>query len=280
MDHPEMFNKDGTLKYNFKPAEKVIERVTRDEYFMKFMSGEKQKIMVGEIGGVPWKIKMDSYLPGIAIVDLNVTDQAKELEAELTGMGVRAKAYACNVGDNAACKALVKQVVADFGCVTILVNNAGITRDALFLSMKEEDFDAVINTNLKGTFNMTQACYRPFFKQKYGKIVNLASVSALLGTAGQANYAASKAGIIGFTKSLAKELGSRGITVNAVAPGFVETDMTDVLSDKVKEALMNLIPLKRTAKPEDIADAIGFLASEKADYITGQVLTVDGGMCM
>ncbi|HBI86115.1 MAG TPA: 3-oxoacyl-[acyl-carrier-protein] reductase [Ruminococcus sp.] len=238
----------------------------------------KTAIVTGGARGIGAAVcrKLASLGADIAIVDLNVTDQAKELEAELTGMGVRAKAYACNVADNAACKALVKQVVADFGCVTILVNNAGITRDALFLSMKEEDFDAVINTNLKGTFNMTQACYRPFFKQKYGKIVNLASVSALLGTAGQANYAASKSGIIALTKVTARELAPKQVTCNAVAPGFIATDMTKGLEDQY----VSSIPLGRAGKPEDVANLIAFLVSPESDYLTGTVIRIDGGLAI
>ncbi|MBO4687262.1 MAG: 3-oxoacyl-[acyl-carrier-protein] reductase [Clostridiales bacterium] len=216
----------------------------------------------------------------VAIIYCGNQAKAEETVAACKENGVDAIAIKCDVKNKADVEVAVENVRETFGSVDVLVNNAGITKDGLLLRMSEEDFDAVIDTNLKGCFLMSKACSAIMMKQRSGKIINIASIVGIQGNAGQANYAASKAGIIGFTKSLAKELGSRGITVNAVAPGFVETDMTDVLSDKVKEALMNLIPLKRTAKPEDIAGTIGFLASEKADYITGQVLTVDGGMCM
>ena len=166
------------------------------------------------------------------------------------------------------------------GHVDILVNNAGITRDNLIMKMKEEDFDAVININLKGTFNTIRHLSRQMLKQRSGKIINISSVSGIMGNAGQANYAASKAGVIGLTKTMARELASRGITVNAVAPGFVDTEMTEVLSDEVKEAACKLIPLGKFGKPSDIANMVAFLASEKADYITGQVFSVDGGMNM
>ena len=200
--------------------------------------------------------------------------------AELRAKGVRADFLASNASDFAQTQEVAAWVQENYGRLDILVNNAGITRDQLILRMSVEDWNLVLEVNLRSVFNYTKAFAPMMMKQRSGSIVNISSIVGLNGNAGQCNYAASKAGIIGFTKSLAKELGSRGITVNAVAPGFVETDMTDVLSDKVKEAFLNMVPLKRTAKPEDIANAIGFLASEKADYITGQVLTVDGGMCM
>ncbi|MBQ7478771.1 MAG: 3-oxoacyl-[Selenomonadaceae bacterium] len=185
-----------------------------------------------------------------------------------------------DVSDSAAAEAMVASVVEAFGTVDILVNNAGITRDALFARMKEEDFNAVINTNLKGVFHCTKAVTKLMMKQRSGRIVNMASVVGVTGNAGQANYSAAKAGVIGFTKSVARELAGRGITVNSVAPGFIETDMTAVLSDKVKEAMAEDIPLKRAGKPEDVANAVLFLASDNAAYITGQVLHVDGGMVM
>ena len=216
----------------------------------------------------------------VAIIYHGNQGKAEETCAACKENGVDAIAIQCDVKVKDEVEAAVAKVQETFGSVDVLVNNAGMTKDGLLLRMSEEDFDAVIDTNLKGCFLFSKACAALMMKQRSGKIINIASIVGIQGNAGQANYAASKAGIIGFTKSLAKELGSRGINVNAVAPGFVETDMTDVLSDKVKEAFLAMVPLKRTAKPEDIANAIGFLASEKADYITGQVLTVDGGMCM
>ena len=225
-------------------------------------------------------IELSKMGMNVAIIYHGNQEKAEETCAACKENGVDAIAIRCDVKSKDEVDFTIENVVNTFSTVDVLVNNAGITKDGLLLRMSEEDFDAVLDTNLKGCFLFSKACASIMMKQRSGKIINIASIVGIQGNAGQANYAASKAGIIGFTKSLAKELGSRGINVNAVAPGFVETDMTDVLSDKVKESLMNLIPLKRTAKPEDIANAIGFLASEKADYITGQVLTVDGGMCM
>ncbi|MBP5491283.1 MAG: 3-oxoacyl-[acyl-carrier-protein] reductase [Clostridiales bacterium] len=225
-------------------------------------------------------IELSKMGMNVAIIYHGNQAKAEETVAACKENGVDAIAIQCDVKLKDDVEVAIENIHETFGTVDVLVNNAGITKDGLLLRMSEEDFDAVLDTNLKGCFLFSKACAAIMMKQRSGKIINIASIVGIQGNAGQANYAASKAGIIGFTKSLAKELGSRGINVNAVAPGFVETDMTDVLSDKVKESLMNLIPLKRTAKPEDIANAIAFLASEKADYITGQVLTVDGGMCM
>ncbi|MEG0689175.1 MAG: 3-oxoacyl-ACP reductase FabG, partial [Hungatella sp.] len=174
----------------------------------------------------------------------------------------------------------MEEIIKTYGRIYILVNNAGITRDGLLMKMSEEDFDAVINTNLKGAFNCMQHVARAMIKQKAGRIINIASVSGVLGNAGQVNYAASKAGIIGMTKSAAREMASRGITVNAVAPGFIVTEMTDVLSDTIKETARQQIPLKTFGETADVANAVAFLASEKAKYITGQVISVDGGMAM
>jgi len=225
-------------------------------------------------------IELSKMGMNVAIIYHGNKEKADETCAACKENGVDAIAIQCDVKDKAQVEVAIENVSESFGSIDVLVNNAGMTKDGLLLRMSEEDFDTVIATNLKGCFLFSKACAAIMMKQRSGKIINIASIVGIQGNAGQANYAASKAGIIGFTKSLAKELGSRGITVNAVAPGFVETDMTDVLSDKVKEAFLNMVPLKRAAKPEDIANAIGFLASEKADYITGQVLTVDGGMCM
>lgn len=192
----------------------------------------------------------------------------------------RARPYAVDVADARAVAAVCQQILSDLGRADILVNNAGLTRDGLAMRMSEEDWDVVIDTNLKGAFNFIQGVMRPMIKQRAGRIINIASVSGLMGNAGQANYAASKAGLIGLTKTLARELASRSITVNAVAPGFITTDMTDVLPENVKSAVISQIPLGRFGEPEDIAAAVSFLASAEAKYITGQVLTVDGGMVM
>jgi 3-oxoacyl-[acyl-carrier protein] reductase len=191
-----------------------------------------------------------------------------------------AKAYAVDVADQAAVQNAAAQIFEDFGRVDILVNNAGVTRDGLSMRMPLEDWDLVLNTNLKGAFNFAQAVMRPMIKQRSGRIINISSVIGLIGNAGQANYAASKAGLIGLTKSLARELASRGITVNAVAPGLIETDMTGVLSDEVRQAILQKVPLGKLGEPDDIAAAVAYLASADAKYITGQVLTVDGGMVM
>jgi 3-oxoacyl-[acyl-carrier protein] reductase len=202
------------------------------------------------------------------------TDEINTMRADA------AKHYAVDVADHAAVQKIGAQILQDFGKIDILVNNAGITRDALAMRMSLEDWDSVINTNLRGAFSFTQAVLRAMIKQRAGRIINISSVSGVMGNAGQTNYAASKAGLIGFTKSLARELASRNITVNAVAPGFVTTDMTAGLSDEVKKALHAKIPLGKTGTPGDIANAVAFLASAEAGYITGQTLCVDGGIVM
>jgi len=191
-----------------------------------------------------------------------------------------AKPYAVDVADGAAVAEIGKQILADFGKVDILVNNAGVTRDNLLLRMSDEEWDIVLNTNLKGAFNTVKAFQRSILKQKGARIINVASIIGLIGNAGQANYAASKAGLIGFTKSLAREFAGRGVTANVIAPGFIATDMTDVLDDKLKENVLTKIPLGAMGQAEDIASAAAFLASDEARYITGQVLAVDGGMVM
>lgn len=207
-------------------------------------------------------------------------EAARETLTQLEALGVQARALQGNVADAQAAKALSDLAVKELGGLDILVNNAGITRDGLAMTMKEEDFDAVVETNLKGAFLCVKAAIRPMMKARYGRIVNLTSVVALRGNPGQANYCASKAGLIGMTKSLAKELGSRGITVNAVAPGFIDTDMTAALPEGAKQAMLSTIPLGRPGRPEDVARAVAFLASDQGAYITGQVLSVDGGMGM
>ena len=214
----------------------------------------------------------------VAVIYAGSADKAEAVVNEITALGVNAKAYRCNVADSAAVNETVKAVTNDLGKIDILVNNAGITRDGLMLRMKDEDFDAVLDTNLKGAFNMIRACYSGLIRKKSGRIINISSVSGIMGNAGQANYSASKAGVIGLTKSVARELASRGITCNAVAPGFIQTDMTENLGDN--NPLLNSIPLGRMGKPEDIAAAVAFLASDSAAYITGEVLKVDGGLAI
>ena len=205
---------------------------------------------------------------------------AEAVRAEIESAGGKAILVPADVSDENAVEDMVKTVTEAFGSIDILINNAGITRDGLLLRMKEEDWDAVLNTNLKGVFLCTKAVSKFMMKKRYGRIVNMASVVGVTGNASQANYAAAKAGVIGFTKAMAKELASRGITVNAIAPGFIRSDMTDVLPDKVKEAMLAEIPLGRAGEPADVAKASLFLASDQAAYITGQVLKVDGGMVM
>ena len=205
---------------------------------------------------------------------------ANETVSACEALGAKALAVKCDVADSAQVKALMDEAVKAFGRIDILVNNAGITRDGLLMMMKEDDFDAVISANLRGTFLCMKAVSRLMMKQRYGRIVNLSSVVGLRGNAGQVNYAASKAGVIGMTKSLAKELASRGVTVNAVAPGFIDTDMTAAMTESAKTATLAAIPMQRLGAPEDVARAVAFLASDSAAYITGQVLAVDGGMAM
>ena len=205
-------------------------------------------------------------------------DRAQAVADDIMEKGGKADVFQCNVSDFEACGDMMKTVVKEYGRLDILVNNAGITRDNLIMKMKEEDFDAVLNINLKGTFNTIKHISRQMLKQRSGKIINISSVSGILGNAGQANYAASKAGVIGLTKTMARELSSRGITCNAVAPGFVETEMTEVLSDSVKETACAQIPLGRFGQAGDIAAMVAYLADEGGDYITGQVISVDGGM--
>jgi len=205
-------------------------------------------------------------------------EAAKELEEELSAYGIKAKGYQSNAADFEAAQELAKKVQEDFGRIDVLINNAGITKDNLLMRISEEDFDKVLEVNLKSVFNLTKAVIRPMMKQRKGSIINMSSVVGLKGNAGQANYAASKAGILGFTKSVALELGSRNIRCNAIAPGFIETEMTAKLDEKQVEEWRKAIPLKRGGTPEDVANACLFLASDMSDYITGQTISVDGGM--
>lgn len=206
--------------------------------------------------------------------------KAEEVAEEIRVMGRRAETVQCSVADFEACKEMAEFALKAFGHIDILVNNAGITRDNLLMRISESDFDAVIDTNLKGTFNTIHHFYKTFLKQRSGRIINLSSVTGILGNAGQANYAASKAGVIGLTKSVARELAGRNITVNAVAPGFIDTEMTQAMTETAKEAVLSQIPMKRVGQTEDIAETVAFLASDRARYITGQVISVDGGMSM
>jgi 3-oxoacyl-[acyl-carrier protein] reductase len=214
----------------------------------------------------------------VAFTYLSSIEQGQALESELSAKGVKAKGYRSDASDFAQAEKLINDVVADFGSLDVLINNAGITQDTLLLRMTEEMWDKVINVNLKSCFNTVKAATKPMMKQKGGSIINMTSVVGLKGNAGQANYAASKAGIIGFTKSVALELGSRGVRSNAVAPGFIETEMTAKLDEKTVQSWRDAIPMKRGGKPEDVADVCVFLGSDLSSYITGQVLQVDGGM--
>ncbi|MCP4142541.1 MAG: 3-oxoacyl-[acyl-carrier-protein] reductase [Chloroflexi bacterium] len=216
----------------------------------------------------------------VVVVDL-IMDLAEEAANEIaTNHGVETAALEADVSDQASVKAMVKAAIAKFGQIDILINNAGITRDGLIMRMKEADWDMVLDINLKGAFNCSQALARPMMKQRYGRIINISSVSGVAGQAGQTNYSSSKAGLLGFTKALAKEVGSRGITVNAVAPGFIETVLTHELPEEIKEMSIKLTPMGRFGTPQDIANAVAFLAAEESSFITGVTLQVDGGMVM
>jgi 3-oxoacyl-[acyl-carrier protein] reductase len=221
--------------------------------------------------------KEGARVASVSRTEANAQKTADEINANRADA---AKAYAVDVADQTAVQEAAAKIFADFGRVDILVNNAGVTRDGLSMRMSMEDWDTVLNTNLKGAFNFTQAVMRPMIKQRSGRIINISSIAGLTGNAGQANYSASKAGLIGLTKTLARELASRGITVNAVAPGLIETDMTTVLSEEIRQGILQKVPLGKLGEPDDIAGAVAYLASPEAKYITGQVLTVDGGMVM
>ncbi len=246
---------------------------------MKMLKG-KVAIITGASRGIGRGIakKFAEHGASIAFTFASSVEKAKELEKELAGFGIKAKGYQSDAANTKASEDLVNEVVKEFGTVDVLVNNAGITRDNLLMRMTEQQWDEVMNANLKSVFNLTKAVQRPMLKARKGSIINMTSVVGIEGNAGQANYAASKAGIIGFTKSVAQELGSRNIRSNAVAPGFIETEMTAALDQKVKEGWIHDIPLQRSGTTDDVANLVVFLASDLSSYITGQVISICGGM--
>lgn len=224
--------------------------------------------------------KLASFGANLIINYTSREEAALETKKEIEDFGVKCMVVKCDVSKSEEVNLMVDDVIKEFGQIDILVNNAGITRDGLLMRMKEEDFDKVIDINLKGVFNCTKAVSKPMMKKKFGKIINMSSVVGIVGNPGQANYCASKAGVIGFTKATAKELASRNININAIAPGFIDTDMTNVLSDDLKNTMLKSIPKNEFGKPEDVANVVAFLASSMSRYVTGQVINVDGGMVM
>lgn len=246
------------------------------------MSENKVALITGATRGIGKEIALELAANGfdIAVNCRSIQDSLEEERKEIEAYGVRCEFVKADVANFEQCETMVKEAIEKFGKIDVLVNNAGITRDGLIMRMKKEDFEAVIDINLTGTFNVTRNVIPYMIKQKSGRIINLSSVVGVAGNAGQTNYSASKAGVIGFTKSLAKEVASRNILVNAVAPGFIDTDMTKVLSDSVKEGINAQIPLKRMGTPREVAKVVKFLASEDSSYVTGQVINIDGGMVM
>lgn len=244
------------------------------------MLKEKVAVVTGASRGIGKEIalKLASMDMTVIVNYAGSKEKAENVVKEIEEKGGRAEAIQCDVSDFTQCQKMIEDVHKRYGSIDVLVNNAGITRDGLVMAMKEEDFDDVIATNLKGTFNCIRFVSRIMMKQRHGKIINMSSVSGVAGNAGQVNYSAAKAGVIGITKSMARELSSRNVNVNAIAPGFIETDMTDALSDKVKEQAVSQIPLGRFGKAEEVAELAGFLAGDNSNYITGQVFHIDGGM--
>jgi 3-oxoacyl-[acyl-carrier protein] reductase len=243
---------------------------------------DKAALITGGSRGIGKEIALELARNGvhIGISYVSNTEKANEVLEEIRSYGVKAVAIKANVSVEEDVLQMIKTIEEELGTIDILVNNAGVTKDNLLIRMKEEDWDEVMDVNLKGTFLCTKAVSRIMMKKRYGKIINITSVVGITGNAGQGNYSASKAGVIGFTKSMARELASRGIRVNGIAPGFIETDMTDVLKDEIKESMLKTIPLNSFGAPNDIANLAVFLASESSDYITGQIINVDGGMIM
>ena len=242
---------------------------------------EKVAIVTGAGRGIGRAVAIAYAKMGADVVCVSRTEEnSSKVAAEIEGLGQKAWPFAVDVSNTNAVENAAQAILEATGKIDILVNNAGITRDNLLMRMSEEEWDTVLNTNLKGAFNFTKAFTRTFMKQRSGRIINIASVIGLIGNAGQSNYAASKAALIGFTKSVAKELAPRGVTANAIAPGFIETDMTSVLDEKVRGAIINRVPMARFGSPEDVANTAIFLAMESTNYMTGQILTVDGGMVM
>lgn len=242
----------------------------------------KIAVITGGSRGIGKEIAKKLAYNGANIV-INYTskeEEALKTKEDIENLGAKCIVIKCDVSKSEEVNEMINKTIKEFGRVDILVNNAGITKDNLIMKMKEEDFDKVIDINLKGVFNCTKAVTRPMMKNKYGKIINISSVVGIIGNAGQGNYCASKAGVIGFTKSTARELASRNININVVAPGFIDTDMTKILSDDIKNSMLSTIPKKEFGKPEDVANAVVFLASDMSSYITGQVINVDGGMVM
>lgn len=246
------------------------------------MGENKVALITGATRGIGKEIALELARNGfdIAANCRKISDDLNDLKKEIESNNVRCEFVEADVANFEQCENMVKQTIEKFGRIDVLVNNAGITKDGLIMRMKKEDFEAVIDINLTGTFNVTRNVIPYMIKQKSGRIINLSSVVGVAGNAGQTNYSASKAGVIGFTKSLAKEVASRNILVNAVAPGFIDTDMTKVLSDSVKEGINEQIPLKRMGSPKEVAKVVKFLSSEDSSYITGQVINIDGGMVM
>ena len=247
---------------------------------MNFLN-DKVAVVTGAGRGIGRAVAIAYAKMGANVVCVSRTQEnSTKVATEIEALGQKSWAFAVDVSDTSSVESSAKNILEATGRVDILVNNAGVTRDNLLMRMSEEEWDTVINTNLKGAFNFTKAFTRPFMKQRSGRIINIASVIGLIGNAGQSNYAASKAALIGFTKSVAKELAPRGVTANAIAPGFIETDMTAVLDEKVRGSIIDRIPMNRFGSPEDIANTAIFLALESTNYMTGQVLTIDGGMVM